>query len=87
MENKLCKDCAHYLQHYALDKNRIFRVYCGHCTFSTARRKLPDAKSCENYTPGEPDETAFVSKEYLSKALLTHVLSLPLLPEIEDQSK
>ena len=37
---------------------------------------------CENYTPTSPDETAFASKEYLSKALLEYVLKLELLPPI-----
>ena len=84
MDQALCKTCAHYLQHYALDHEHIFRVYCGHCTFLRARRKKPDAVACDNYKPSESDESAFVSKEYLSVRLLEHMLKLELLPQIQD---
>ena len=84
MESNTCKDCTHYLQHYVLGKTKIFRIYCGHCTYCNVRRRLPDSKACEHFTPAPADEEAFASKEYLSKALLDHVLSLPLLPPIED---
>lgn len=80
-----CKDCQHYLQHYTLDKRKIFRVYCGHCTFNRARRKKPDTKACENFVPGPAHDDTFVSKEYLSRELLQYVLNLELLPEIEDR--
>ena len=32
----------------------------------------------------DPDERAFVTKEYLSKLLLEYMLKLDLLPEIQD---
>ena len=85
MEEKQCKNCQFYLQHYALDKRKIFRVHCGHCTFTRPRRKRPDAKACENYAPGTVPEDAFASKEYLSKELLHYLLSLELLPGIEEK--
>lgn len=50
-----------------------------------AKQKLPDAKACENFIPGSAQENAFASKEYLSKELLQYMLSLELLPEIEDR--
>jgi len=84
MDEKLCKTCQYYLQHFTMNNRRIIRVYCGHCTFSRSRNKRPDAKACENYIAGIPQEEAFASKEYLSKELLQYVLSLELLPEIED---
>ena len=84
MEKETCSTCAYYRQHYAFDARRIFRVYCGHCTFSRRKNRSPDAKRCEHYVLSEPDETAFVSKEYLSKALLAYVLGLELLPEVCD---
>lgn len=77
--------CQHYLQHFALNKRRIFRVNCGHCTFGRPKRKLPDTNACENYICGPVPEDAFASKEYLSKELLQYVLSLDLLPEIEER--
>ena len=85
MDERLCKNCQHYIQHLALNKNRLIRVYCGHCTFGKARRKQPDAKACENYIPGISPESAFASKEYLSKELLQYVLNLDLLPEIANK--
>ena len=85
MSEKQCDSCQFYLRHYTLNKRNIFRVYCGHCTFSRPRRKRPDAKACEHYAPGTPQEDAFVSKEYLSKELLQYMLRLELLPEIEDR--
>ena len=84
MDEKQCKNCQHFMQHLALDNRRLFRVYCGHCTFKKAKRKLPDTKACENYITGSPPEEAFATKEYLSKELLQYILSLDLLPEIED---
>ena len=85
MIERRCKECQYYLQHYTLDKHKIFRVYCGHCTFPRARRKPPDAKACENFVPGPPPEEAFASKEYLSKELLQYILQMELLPEIEER--
>lgn len=82
MDEMTCKTCVHYRQHYILDQRKIFRVYCGHCTYGKARRKKPDAKACENYSKADPDVNAFVSKEYLSKTLLEYVTRLELLPKI-----
>ena len=85
MNEQQCKNYQHFLQHPALNKRRLFRVYCGHCTFGKARRKQPDAKACENFVPGLLPEESFVAKEYLSKELLNYVLGLELLPEIEER--
>lgn len=82
MAEMQCQNCKYYLQHYTFDKRKIFRVYCGHCTFRRVRRKQPDGKACENYAPGTAPEDAFVSKEYLSKELLQYLLNLELLPEV-----
>ena len=85
MEKKQCKDCQFYLQHYTFNNKKIFRVHCGHCIIAKPKQKRPDAKACENYIAAPPREDAFASKEYLSKELLRYVLSLELLPEIEDE--
>ena len=87
MDNTFCKTCAHYRQHYTFDQRKIFRVYCGHCTFQKIRTKRPDSKACEHYSQAEAAEKAFVSKEYLSKALLEYMLDLELLPEIHEIEK
>ena len=80
-----CKECHYYLQCYTFDGRKIFRVYCGHCTFSRPKRKRPDASACENFAPGSSQEDAFASKEYLGKELLQYMIGLELLPEIEDR--
>ena len=85
MNQNECRTCQHFLQHYALDSKKIFRVFCGHCTFQRARRKHPHSKACPHYLPAPPPEDAFVTKEYLSKELLQYLLRLELLPEIEDR--
>ena len=85
MIERQCNECRYYLQHYTFYSRKILRVHCGHCIFSRAKRKLPDAKACKNFIPGSSPEEMFASKEYLSKELLQYVLSLELLPEIENR--
>ena len=90
MNDTTCASCVYYKQHYILDGKKIIRIFCGHCTlkkknsFHRSRRSF--APICEEYIPGTSDEEAFVSQEYLSKALLDRVLNLPLLPTIEDDA-
>ncbi|MBO5868812.1 MAG: hypothetical protein J6Q54_07890, partial [Oscillospiraceae bacterium] len=81
---KTCESCCHFRQHYALDDKKIFRVYCGHCTFTKVKHRKPWTKACSSYIPAQPDSDSFVSKEYLSKALLRYMLELELLPEIQE---
>ena len=89
MEVKHCNSCAFFRQHYGLDEKKLYRLYCGHCTKAKGRaltrHRKPDAPVCERYEPTEPVTDAFATKEYLSKALLNYVLSLALLPNIEDK--
>ncbi len=81
MDNSLCKDCKHYMQHYGLDGKGFFPLYCGHCTHLRVVHRRPDQKGCKNFISGENREKAFASKEYLTKALLDWIATLPLLPE------
>ena len=84
MKTNHCKNCAYFHQHYAFDHRKIFRVYCGHCTLGNIRRKQPDALACDGFVPAPPDESAFATKEYISKELLQYLLHLELLPHIDD---
>lgn len=84
MEHNTCSTCAYYRQHYTFDRRKIFRVYCGHCAYRRPKTKRPDSKICESYIQSEPDEAAFATREYLSKALLEYMLHLELLPQIYD---
>lgn len=85
MEDKQCKDCCYFLQHYTFDNKKIFRVFCGHCTRNAPKHKRPYTKGCDQFAPRPENENPFVSKEYLSKELLRYMLSLELLPEIHEQ--
>ena len=91
MEEKTCNSCAYYRQHYTLSETKLLRIYCGHCTLrkktSLRRNRKPNAPICEAYIPHQPGTEAFVSQEYLSKTLLNYMLSLPLLPQIEDEAR
>ncbi len=84
MENQLCKNCKHFYQHYGLGDRGIFRLQCGHCGLPRLRIKKPCQKACVEFVPGDSKEKAFVSKDYLSKALLDWIMRLELLPEIEE---
>lgn len=79
-----CSSCKHFLQHYCLGESKLFRVNCGHCTAVKPRSRRPGSKACGQFLPGPADTDAFATEEYLSKALLVRLLSLPLLPEIEE---
>ena len=86
MNHKQCKDCRQYIQHYTFNDHLLFRVNCGHCVLPEMRKtKRPDTKACNQFEPRDPEENAFVTKEYLSKPLLERVLSMELLPEIKDE--
>lgn len=78
-----CRDCRYYIPHYTFMHTKIVEVHCGHCTHSCLKSKKPNSKACEYYAASTGKEDLFVSKEYLSKALLQYILSLDLLPEIE----
>ena len=84
MNDPICKNCQFFRQHYILDGKKLFRVYCGHCTFQKPKRKLPDSKICDQFIPGADDTEAFASKEYITKELLQYLLKLELLPEITE---
>ena len=85
MDEKTCRNCHYFRQHYTLDKRKIFQVYCGHCTFARAKRKRPDVKACENFIAGSPQADGFATIEFLSKELLEYLLRLELLPEIDEE--
>lgn len=82
MNDRQCRECQYFHQHYTTDYQRIFCVYCGHCTHGRIKKKNPDTKACEYFVYAPPVEDFFVTKEYLSKELLRRVLDMELLPEI-----
>lgn len=84
MKDAVCKNCVYFRQHYVISDDRLFRVFCGHCVKEKVRSKKPDAKACDHFLAGAPEEEAFATKQYLSKRLLEYILSMDLLPEIGD---
>ena len=84
MDERTCRACKYFHQHYTIDNKRIFSVFCGHCTYGRIRKKDPDSKACEHFAYIPPVEDYFVTKEYLSKELLRRILEMDLLPEIEE---
>ena len=84
MDKDFCKYCQHYIQHYALRNGKLIQVYYGHCTYASPKAKCPDRKACQHFREGVKDIDQFVNKEYLSEKLLDKVMSMELLPEIED---
>ena len=87
MGNQQCKTCGYFVQHYVLGKDKLLEAHCGHCIYACTKRKCPDAEACGNYLAKQPAEDIFVSKEYLSKALLQKVLDMELLPKIEAEDE
>ena len=83
MDNLQCKNCQHFIQHYAYNNEKFFQVYCGHCTQKTAKRRQPDTKACESFVPRSPKEIPFATKEYITKALVDRICSLEILPKTE----
>ncbi|MBP3372265.1 MAG: hypothetical protein J6L88_07035 [Clostridia bacterium] len=84
MKGFCCVSCRYYIQHYALCEEKLIRVYCGHCTYARAKTTRPDKKACMFFEQGTDKEDSFVRREYLSKKLLDKVLSMELLPQIEE---
>ena len=85
MNDQTCRDCQYFRQHYTLSDGKLYRVFCGHCTFGKVRTRRPFNKVCQNFAQGLKDTDAYVSKAHLSKKLLEYVLNLELLPEIIEE--
>lgn len=84
MSEEKCCNCKYFQQHYGLGHEQLFRLMCGHCTRKRGKGRRPCDKACPQFVAGERAEEGFVKQYYLTKALLHHVLSLPLLPEIRE---
>ena len=88
MSEPTCRSCKYFYQHYGLSQGRLHWLYCGHCTHNDrSKHKRPDKKACEHYVQAEKLEDIFVTKEYLTKALLDRVLQAELFPGNANASK
>ena len=86
MKNQTCKECDHFIQHYGLKKEKLYPIYLGHCCATRMRRRTPDAEACEHFVQRQEGDI-YVTKEYLTKALLDRVLNMELFPEILELRK
>lgn len=56
-EKRECKNCSHFLQHYASVTHFYYPVMCGHCLKRVLtpkeRRSFPFSTACEDWEPIE----------------------------------
>ena len=83
MDKKLCRECANYIRHYGLFEGKLRPVFCGHCLCCHKKRIQPDAPACEKFISGVSPEKEMVTKEYLTKKLLQHILEMDIWQESE----
>ena len=88
MEDKICKNCAHYYRHYILQKDCCMPINCGHCTYRRLKTMKPEKAACENFEfhdhsvdlPNRQEVIHFLTTDFLKK-----VLEKPLPPEIVEE--
>jgi hypothetical protein len=54
MNEKICKNCEHYVKHYVrlYKEDGRFRysfVNCGHCVYPRIKKREPTHKACEHF--------------------------------------
>lgn len=49
MEQKTCKTCAHFVQHYRKAKRKYWPVAWGHCTKPRIKPRCDENPACEHY--------------------------------------
>ena len=49
MEQKMCKDCEHFYQHYVYDQNQYHSANCGHCVYPALKDRRPETKACVHF--------------------------------------
>lgn len=77
MEEMYCNQCQYYIQHYAFLEGKFRRLLYGHCIQNQKKRDTK-GKICPEFVLTEPIENQFVTKEYLTKALLHRILEMDL---------
>lgn len=87
MEDKICKNCARFYQHYILCKDCCKAINCGHCTYGTPKTRKPDKAACEHFefkdhSAGLPNRQEVI--EFLTTDFLKKMMEKPLPPEIKE---
>lgn len=49
MENKHCKDCDFFIQHYVKLRNRYVAAGCGHCIDGKSKTCAPEKAACNRF--------------------------------------
>ena len=83
MENAKCGSCAHFRQHYILDKQSCRAINCGHCSQPRLKHRRPEQAACLHYAPctdnALPNRREVI--HYLTTDFLQYILQLELPPE------
>lgn len=53
MEDPVCRDCVHFLQHYVASGKGFTRAACGHCVYPRLKHRQPHTLACVHYKPRE----------------------------------
>lgn len=46
MEEKVCRACRHFRQHYVRFGRSYREAHCGHCVYPRVKSRAPDTKAC-----------------------------------------
>lgn len=49
MDNKICENCKHFIQHYIELEEKYTTVFCGHCIYPRIKNRKPNEKACDHY--------------------------------------
>ena len=87
MEEKICRHCKHFHQHYVINTQMCIAINCGHCVYPRIKHMRAEKQACKHFTEREaPQELPDRSKvtHFLTTEFLEHVMSYELPPEIID---
>ena len=83
MENT-CKQCTHYVQHYGIFDGKLRPIFCGHCLLNHKKNRKPYKPICDQFEQATAVDDEMVTKEYLTKKLLQHILDMELWKSVEE---
>ena len=56
VENKICKNCKHFRQHYIKFGKSYRSIEHGHCVFPRLKKRETNEKACEHYNEQQKEE-------------------------------
>ena len=63
-----CEHCVHYIQHYNISEDRIYKVGCGHCKCRDKNLK-PSLRDCKYFTQRTEKEQTKEKEQHSLKVL------------------